>query len=122
MNRRFGAAAIAIAAVMALASTSSGAAQTQPTIGLIVSGSGSPTAPEEVRGGQAAAAALGDTLTTTETEDEANAIDSLIAAHVAASAVQTGTEDPGIDDGLGRARSPASRRWQWRGALPTRSG
>src|SRR5262249_19074099 len=109
MNTRFAAAAIlAVALATAaglLASSSSGAARTQPTIGLIVSGEGSPGAPEEVSGGGAAAAALGDTLSVTATDDKAVAIDSLIAEHVAAIAVETGTEDPGIDQALGRARS-----------------
>jgi ABC-type sugar transport system substrate-binding protein len=109
MNKRFGAAAVVVAAVTAaagsLASTSSGSAQTQPAIGMIVAGSGSPTAPEEVSGGQSAAAALGDTLAVSATDDPAGAIDSLIAEHVAAIAVQTGTEDPLIDRALGRARS-----------------
>jgi ABC-type sugar transport system substrate-binding protein len=108
MNKRLAVLAILVAAAAVtaglLAGTSSGAAQTQPTIGLVVSGSGSPTAPEEVSGGQAAAAALGDTLAVTATEDATGAIDSLIAEHAAAIAVQTGTDDPSIDMALGRAR------------------
>ena len=80
------------AAAGVLASTSSGAAKTQRTIGMIVPGPGSPTAPEEVNGGEAAAAALGDQLTTTVASDaptQISTIESLIAQHVAAIAVDT---------------------------------
>jgi ABC-type sugar transport system substrate-binding protein len=79
-------------AVGLLASTSSGAAKTQRTIGLILPGPGSPTAPEEENGSKAAAAALGDQLVITDASDattQISTINSLIAQHVAGIAITT---------------------------------
>ena len=112
MNKRFGAIATLLAAVAAaaglLASTSSGAAKTQRTIGLVVLGtSGSSMAPYFESGGQAAAAALGDQLAVKEAPDaptQAGAIDSLIAQHVAAIAVDNEQSDPGVKQALAQAR------------------
>jgi ABC-type sugar transport system substrate-binding protein len=85
--------AAAVVAATLLASTSSGAPRAQRTIGLILQGPGSPTAPEEENGAKAAAAALGDQLAITEDASDASTqistIDSLIAQHVAAIAVNT---------------------------------
>jgi len=101
MSRRFGRSsalalwALATAAIAAgmYASVSSGAPREQRTIGLIVQGPGSPTAPEEENGAQAAAAALGDQLAVTEDASDASTqistINSLIAQHVAAIAINT---------------------------------
>jgi len=78
VTRRFGALAALVAAVAAaaglVASTSSGGSNPQRTIGLILEGPGNPIAPEVESGGQAAAAALGDTLpvTVTDTITKAN--------------------------------------------------
>lgn len=95
MSKRFGAVAILLAAVAVTAamsaSASSGAGQAQPTIGMIIQGPGSPTAPEEESGAKSAAAALGDQLAITENASDAatqiSAINSLIAQHVAAIAI-----------------------------------
>lgn len=112
MNKRFGAVATLVAAVAAaaglLARTSSGAAQTQRTIGLVVLGtSGSSLTPYVENGGQAAAAALGDQLAIKEAPDaptQTSAIESLIAQHVAAIAVDNEQADPGVKQALAQAR------------------
>jgi ABC-type sugar transport system substrate-binding protein len=114
MNKRFAALAVLVAAAAAttglVAGTSNGAAPAKPTIGVIFQQPGSPTAPAEETGARAAAAALGDTVAVTE--DGANdgptnvsAINSLIAQHVSAIAVQTGANFPSVDDALAHARS-----------------
>lgn len=110
MNKRFGAIAMLVAAVAAttalLASTSSGAGNAPRTIGLVVGSSGS-IAPYVERGSQAAATALGDHLAIEEAPDAAtqtSAIESLIAKHVAAIAVDNQESDPGVSDALAQAR------------------
>jgi ABC-type sugar transport system substrate-binding protein len=96
MNKRLAAMALLVAAIAAagglLASISKGAQKTERTIAMILPGPGSPTAPEEEAGGQAAAAALGDQLTVTAAPDAAtqiSTVNSLIAQHVAAIAITT---------------------------------
>jgi ABC-type sugar transport system substrate-binding protein len=96
MNKPLGAIAIVLAAVAAaaglLASSSSGAPNVERTIGMIVPGPGSTTAPEEASGGQSAAAALGDQLAITVARDapaQISAINALIAQHAAAIAINT---------------------------------
>jgi ABC-type sugar transport system substrate-binding protein len=108
MKRRFGSVAIVVAATVAtaglLASSSSGAPKAQRTIGL-VDYSGSAGYLEN--GSQAAANALGDRLAITETSDAAtqtSAIESLIAQHVAAIAVDDGQTDSGVNQALAQAR------------------
>jgi ABC-type sugar transport system substrate-binding protein len=107
MNRRFAVVAIALAtgALVAglLASSSRGSAQSQRTIALLGEGPGDPVALEAAHGGQAAAAALGDTLTATVGYSSAT-IDSLIAQHVAAIIADNERNDYSIDQALGRAR------------------
>ncbi|HJQ49261.1 MAG TPA: substrate-binding domain-containing protein [Gaiellaceae bacterium] len=108
MNKRLGIGAILVAAVATtaglLASSSSGAPRAQLTIGLIVQGPGSPTAPEEEAGAQSAAAALGDRLVVTEDASDAqtqiDTIKSLIAQHVAAIAVNTDQGEATIEQVL----------------------
>lgn len=97
MNKRLGAIAVLVAAIAAatglFASTSRSAPKAQLTIGLILQGPGSPTAPEEEAGAQSAAAALGDRLVITENASDPSTqisvINSLVAQHVAAIAVST---------------------------------
>ena len=109
MNKRFAATAIAIAAIAAaaglLASTPSGAATTQRTIGLVVTTDDN-SFPYIENGAKAAAAALGDQLVIKETpgDSESGAIDSLIAQHVAAIAVQNVGNDPSVSQALAQAR------------------
>lgn len=107
MRKRFAVLAIGVAAVVAaagsLAGTSSGSAQTQPTIALLGEGPGDPLVPGVVSGGQAAATALGDELSVTVGYD-ASTVDSLIAKHVAAIAVDNEENDSSVDDALARAR------------------
>src|SRR5262249_7233311 len=102
MNKGLAAIAVAVAAIAAaaglFASTSSGAAKAQRTIGLIDPAPNSSIAPYVEAGGQAAATALGDQLAIKEAPDTAtqtSAIESLIAQHVAAIAVD--------NEGLGPA-------------------
>ena len=97
MNRRIALLSMLIAGVVAaaglFASASHGAPKAQLTIGLVLQGPGSPTAPGEEAGAQTAAAALGDRLAITEnasdTSTQISAINSLVAQHVAAIAVST---------------------------------
>jgi ABC-type sugar transport system substrate-binding protein len=96
MSTRLGAIAILVAAIGvtagAVASRSNGAAQAQPTIGLIVPGAGSPIASTVENGGQAAATALGDQLAITAASDaptQISTINSLIAQRAAAIAIDT---------------------------------
>jgi ABC-type sugar transport system substrate-binding protein len=110
MNKRFGAIAIVVTAVAAaaglLASTSSGAAKTQRTIGLVLRSDVS-AAPYVQSGGQAAAAALGDRVAIKETPDaltQTSAIESLIAQHVAAIAVDNVDGDLAVSQALAKAR------------------
>ena len=107
MNKRLAAIAVAVAAIAAagglFASTSSGAAKAQRTIGLIDPAPNSSIAPYVEAGGQAAATALGDQLAIKEAPDTAtqnSAIESLIAQHVAAIAVD--------NEGLGPAVRPST--------------
>lgn len=118
MNKQFGVrSTIALLATLALvlmaagllASTSSGARKASRTIGLVVvPASDASSAPYLESGGQAAAAALGDQLATKEASDAAtqiSAIDSLIAQHVAAIAVDSEWgRDPAVNQALARAR------------------
>jgi rhamnose transport system substrate-binding protein len=108
MNKRLGVLAIAVASVATaaglLASATSGAPRAQRTIGLILEGPGNPIAPEVEKGGQAAAAALGDTLSVTVTEDATSTINSLIAQHVAAIADDNEQNDYNVQEALARAR------------------
>ena len=104
MNKRLGATALVVAAIAAaaglLASTSSGAAKAQQTIGLIEPGPGSTTAPEEESGAQAAASALGYQLAITSTDDASAQIDtiqSLIAEHAAAIMITSDSGAGAID-------------------------
>jgi rhamnose transport system substrate-binding protein len=112
MNKRFAAMAVIVAAVAAavglLASTSSGAAQAQPAIGLVVLTDDSSHSYIEA-GGQAAAAALGNQLVVKETPSgsEAAAIESLIAQHVAAIGVEKFENDPEIDPAVSQALAQA---------------
>lgn len=97
MNQRLAALAILVGTVAIaaglLASSSNGAPKSPLTIGLVLQGPGSPTAPEEEAGAKSAAAALGDRLAITEDASDPatqiRAIDSLVAQHVAAIAVNT---------------------------------
>jgi ABC-type sugar transport system substrate-binding protein len=113
MNKRLGGIAIAVAAVAAtagfLANASSGAPKAQRTIGLILEGPGNPIAPEVEKGGQAAAAALGDTLAITVTDDASSTIDSLIAQHAAAIAVDNEQNSYDVEQALARARQAGIR-------------
>jgi rhamnose transport system substrate-binding protein len=107
MISRFAAVAIALAvgAVAAgfLADSPPGSAQSNPTIALLGEGPGDPIPGEAAKGGQAEAAALGYTLTTTIGYD-ASTIDSLIAQHVAAIIADNERNDYSINDALRRAR------------------
>ncbi len=107
MNKHFGALALLVAALGVtigfFAETSPGSAQSKPTIVLLGEGPGDPIPREAAQGGQVAASALGDTLTTTIGYD-ASTIDSLIAQHVAAIVADNQRNDPSIDDALRRAR------------------
>jgi ABC-type sugar transport system substrate-binding protein len=107
MNKLLLSTAVALAAGLAvaglLANPSRGSAQPKPTIALLGEGPGDPIPREASRGGEAAAAALGDNLTTTVGYD-ASTIDSLIAEHVAAIIADNERNDPSIDEALGRAR------------------
>lgn len=115
MSKRFGAAAavpltaLALAAMAGpVASASRSAATQQRTIGLIVTGPGNPIAPEVESGGASAAAALGDALAVTEAHDpdaQASTIDSLIAQHVAAIAIDNEHTSAAVARALTRARS-----------------
>ena len=83
---------LGVVAAGVLAAGSNGARQARRTIGLIVQGPGSPTAPEEENGGRSAAAALGDHLAITVASDaptQISTIKSLIAQHAAAIAIDT---------------------------------
>lgn len=124
MNKRFGAMAILVAAIAAaaglLASTSSGAAKTQRTIGLVLpdpNSGGALSAPVE-QGGSAAASALGDNLVTIPADGPdamTSAVKSLIAQHVAAIAVTT-------DQGYGTVKKVLPALAQARAAgIPTLS-
>lgn len=112
MNKRFGAMATLVVAIAAtaglLASSSSGSPKTQRTIGLVVvPPPDSPMAPYVENAGQAAAASLGDQLAIKEASDaptQASAIDSLIAQHVAAIAVDNEQGDPAVGQALAQAR------------------
>lgn len=114
MTNRFGARATVALATLALAlvvlgvlaSASSGAPKAQYTIGLVVPGPGS-IGPYVESGGRAAAAALGDQLAIKEASDTAtqtSAIESLIAQHVAAIAVDNEEADPAVSQALAQAR------------------
>lgn len=110
MSKRLGAIAVLVAAVATaaglLASTSDGAAEAQRTIGLVVSGP-EYDGPYVETGSQAAATALGDRLAIKEAPDAAtqtSAIESLIAQHVAAIAVENDQDDAGVDQALAQAR------------------
>lgn len=109
MNRQLRAIALAlavpaaVAAVGFLADAPRGSTQTQPTIALLGDGPGDPLVPGVVSGGQAAATALGDTLSVTVGYD-ASTIDSLVAEHVAAIAVDNEEDDSSVNEALGRAR------------------
>lgn len=110
MNKRFVAVPILVAAVAAaaglLASTSRGASKGSRTIGVVVDTSSS-SAPYLEKGGQAAATALGDQLAIKEASDPATqtgAIESLIAKHVAAIAVDNVQDDAGVSQALAQAR------------------
>jgi ABC-type sugar transport system substrate-binding protein len=85
--------AAVVAATGAFASASHSASRAQLTIGFVLQGPGSPTAPAEEGGALSAAAALGDRLAITEnasdTTTQISAINSLVAQHVAAIAVST---------------------------------
>ena len=116
MNKRLGAIAVLVAAIAAatglFASTSRSAQEAQLTIGLVLQGPGSPTAPEEEAGAQTAAAALGDRLAITEDASDPStqisAINSLVAQHVAAIAVSTDQGSTAIKQilpALARARA-----------------
>lgn len=97
MNRRIALLSMLTAAVVAatgaFASASHSASRAQLTIGFVLQGPGSPTAPAEEGGALSAAAALGDRLAITEnasdTTTQISAINSLVAQHVAAIAVST---------------------------------
>lgn len=114
MSKRLGAIAMLVAAVAAtaglLASTSSGAAQTQPAIGLVVL-TDDPSHSYIEAGGQAAAAALGDQLVVKETPSgsEAAAIESLIAQHVASIGVEKFENDPAVDPAVSQALAQARK-------------
>jgi ABC-type sugar transport system substrate-binding protein len=98
--------ALALGALGVLASTSSGAPKAQRNIGLVVRSDVS-GAPYLENGGQAAAAALGDQLTIKEAPDpptQTRAIESLIAQHVAAIAVDNVQGDPAVSQALAKAR------------------
>jgi len=107
MSKRFVAIAILVAAVVAtaglLASNSSGAPKAQRTIGVVeYSGSGYLES-----GSQAAATALGDQLAIKEANDpstQASAIESLIAQHVAAIAIDNEENDSEVNQALAEAR------------------
>jgi rhamnose transport system substrate-binding protein len=106
MTKRVGAIAIVVAAAATglVASTSSGAAKTQRTIGLILAGPGNPIAPEVESGGQAAAAVLGDTLAVTVTDNAAGTIESLTSQDAAAIIVDNESDDPAATQALAQAR------------------
>jgi rhamnose transport system substrate-binding protein len=98
--------AVALVAMGVLARNSSGAAKAQRTIGLVVVPTDDPYIEN---GGQAAAAALGDQLAVKEAPQgsEAPAIESLIAQHVAAIAVDDlydQANDPSVTQALAQAR------------------
>ena len=103
--------ALAAAATTVTASGSNDAAKAQRTIGLIVPGPGSPIASQIVSGGRSAAAALGDSLAVTRASDAAtqvSTIESLIAQHAAAIAVDTDQGPATVNQvppALARARS-----------------
>lgn len=104
--------ALAVLAAGVLAAGSSGARQTQRTIGLVVSAQGSASPPYVSRGAQAAAAALGDQLATKQASDAATlttAIKSLIAQHVTAIAAENDTDNEtdaaAVNQALAQARS-----------------
>jgi ABC-type sugar transport system substrate-binding protein len=106
MNKRFGALALVAAIVVAagfLADSPRGSAQSGPTIAVLGEGPGDPVVPEVERGGQAAAAALGDTLTVSVGYDSST-IRSLIAQHVSAIVADNERNDASVNDALGRAR------------------
>jgi ABC-type sugar transport system substrate-binding protein len=111
MNKRLAAIATVAAAMAAaaglFASTSSGAPKASRTIGLVVPAPGSSIAPYVESGGQSAAAALGDQLAIKEAPDTAtqtSAIESLIAQHVAAIAVDNEENDSAVSQALAQAR------------------
>lgn len=96
MSKRLGLIAIVLAAAVTVAALfarpSNSAPKAERTIGMILPGPGSPTAPEEEAGGQSAAAALGYQLAVTQASDaptQISTIQSLIAQHVAAIAITT---------------------------------
>ena len=103
--------ALGVVAAGMLAAGSSGAHRTRRTIGMIVPGPGSPTAPREEHGAESAAAALGDRLTITVAGDaqaQIGAIKSLITQHAAAIAITTDEGQATIDQvlpALARARA-----------------
>ena len=99
--------AIAASAAAMLASASSSAANTQRTIGLIVPTDDS-IGPYVDSGGQAAATTLGDQLVFKEASDTAtqtSAIQSLIAQHVSAIAVDNVEDDSSVNEALAQARA-----------------
>jgi rhamnose transport system substrate-binding protein len=105
MNKRLVVLAVVVGVGVAgiLAGASRVSAQSKPTIALLGEGPGDPIPLEAAHGGQAAAAALGDTLTTRIGYD-ASTIDSLIAQHVTAIIADNERNDYSIDQALGRAR------------------
>jgi ABC-type sugar transport system substrate-binding protein len=96
--------AVAVVAAGVLAAGSSGAGQARRTIGLILEGPGNPIAPEVIHGGRSAAAALGDTLAVTVTDDATGTIDSLIAKHAAVIADDNEQDNPLVSQALEQAR------------------
>jgi ABC-type sugar transport system substrate-binding protein len=103
MNKRLGAIAVIVAAVAStaafLASTSSGAPKAQRTIGLVLPdpNGGDPLSAPVEQGANAAASALGDSLVIIPADGPdamTSAVNSLIAQHAAAIAVNT---DQGYD-------------------------
>jgi rhamnose transport system substrate-binding protein len=115
MNKRLGAIAVIVAAVAAtagfLASASSGAPKAQRTIGLITKDGAAGFFTPVVAGGQSAATALGDRLTTVNTvsdgPDYIPAIRSLVAQHAAVIAVDPAgpASEKQIRAALARARA-----------------
>ena len=98
--------ALALVAMGILAANSSGAPKAQRTIGLVVTTDDSSYRYIE-SGGQVAATALGDQLAMKEAPggSQAPAIESLIAQHVAAIAVEDLESDPSVSQALADARA-----------------